>query len=89
MRKSLITITLLAIAALILTGATAPAAEQSGHQRSGKPAPAARLLPMKRATSGYSCAAYGAGFVKVEGTETCVKLGGAVSVGAGTSSGSR
>jgi hypothetical protein len=89
MRKSLFSNSLLAIAALILTSATAPAAEQSGHQRSDKPAPATRLLPMKRATSDNSCAAYGAGFVKVEGTETCVKLGGAVSIGAGTSSGAR
>jgi hypothetical protein len=89
MRKSLLTISLLAIAALILTGATARAAEQSGPQKSGKPASATKLLPVKHATSGNSCAAYGAGFVKVEGTDTCVKLGGAISIGAGTSSGSR
>jgi hypothetical protein len=89
MRKSPLSNSLLAIAVLFLTGAAALAAEQSGPQKSGKPAPAARLLPMKGATSGNSCAAYGAGFVKVEGTETCVKLGGAISIGAGTSSGSR
>src|SRR5438128_1360 len=67
MRKSLI-----AIAALVLTGATALAAEQSEHQRSGKVAASGKLLPLKRATSGNSCAAYGAGFFKVEGSETCV-----------------
>ncbi len=89
MRKSLRSIPLLAITALILTGVTAPATEQSGHQKSGKPAPATRLLPLKGATSGNSCAAYGAGFVKIEGTDTCVKLGGAISIGAGTSSGAR
>jgi hypothetical protein len=84
MRKSM-----LAIAALALTGVAALAAEQTGHQKSDKAAPSGRLLPLKRATSGHACAAYGAGFVKVEGTETCVKIGGAVSVGAGTSAGSR
>jgi len=31
------------------------------------------------------CAAYGAGFVKVEGTRTCVKIGGTVSVEGGRS----
>ena len=39
--------------------------------------------------SSNSCAPYGAGFVKVEGTDTCVKLGGAVSIGAGSSAGGR
>ena len=31
------------------------------------------------------CAAYGAGFVRVEGTTTCVKVGGTVRVEAGRS----
>ena len=31
------------------------------------------------------CAAYGAGFVKVEGSSTCVKIGGTVSVEGGRS----
>ena len=84
MRKSL-----LAMATLVLTGGAALAAEQSGHPRSDKAAPAGKLLPLKRETSGTSCAAYGAGFVKVEGTETCVKIGGAVSIGAGALAGSR
>ena len=80
---------MLAITALVLTVAAALAAEQTGHQKSDKAAPAAKLLPLKRATSGNSCAAYGAGFVKIEGSDTCVKVGGAVSIGAGTSAGSR
>jgi hypothetical protein len=84
MRKSL-----LAIMALMLTGAAALSAEQPGHQRSDKAAASGKVPPLQRATSGNSCAAYGAGFVKVEGTETCVKIGGAVSIGAGTSAGSR
>ena len=37
------------------------------------------LRPIK----GNPCAMYGAGFVKVEGSDTCVKIGGGVSVEAG------
>jgi hypothetical protein len=44
---------------------------------------------LKRPSSANACAEYGAGFVKIEGTNTCMKIGGAVSVGAGASSGSR
>ncbi|MDI1265822.1 MAG: hypothetical protein PS018_21475 [bacterium] len=48
-----------------------------------------KQLPLKGAASPSACAQYGAGFVRVEGTQTCVKVGGAVSVGAGASTGSR
>ena len=81
--------TLLAIMAVLLTVVAALAAEQSGRQKPRKAAPSGNVLPLKGATSSNSCAAYGAGFVKVEGTETCAKIGGAVSIGAGTSAGSR
>jgi hypothetical protein len=40
-----------------------------------------KLAPAKRTVNG--CAAFGAGFAKVEGSDTCVKIGGAVSVGGG------
>jgi hypothetical protein len=36
-----------------------------------------------RPVSSNPCAKYGAGFVKVEGSDTCVKIGGGVSVEAG------
>ena len=39
--------------------------------------------PLKGKASSNSCAGYGAGFVKLEGTDTCVRIGGSVSVGAG------
>ena len=52
-----------------------------------KIAPPSKLVPAQRAVNG--CAAYGAGFVKVDGTDTCVKIGGAVSIGVGGSVGSR
>ena len=58
-------------------------AEPSGAQKGNKSGTSDRLLPVKRSGAANSCAAYGAGFVKLEGTDTCVKIGGAVSIGAG------
>ncbi len=65
--------------------AIAPAfAETPPRPRADPPASTAKVLPLKRAAS--ACAAYGAGFVRVEGTGTCVKLGGSVDVGVAASS---
>ena len=83
MRKSL-----LVIVAVVLSPAGA-FAEQPRVPKSDKAATSGKVLPLKRATPANSCAEYGAGFVKVEGTNTCMKIGGAISVGAGVSSGSR
>jgi hypothetical protein len=83
MRKSL-----LVMFALVLASAVA-AAEQPRFQKADKAAPSGKSLPLKRPNSANACAQYGAGFVKIEGTNTCMKIGGAVSVGAGVSSGSR
>jgi hypothetical protein len=80
--------TLVAIVVALLSASLA-VAEPSGGQKPDKPANSARLLPLKRAGAGNPCAAYGADFVKVEGTGTCVKIGGAVSIGVGTSGGLR
>jgi hypothetical protein len=74
--------------AVVLASAAA-AAEQPRPQKPDKAATPGKLLPLKRSNSANACAEYGAGFVKVEGTSTCVKIGGAVSVGAGVSGGSR
>jgi len=43
--------------------------------------------PLSRAP--HSCAALGPGFVKVEGSDTCVRIGGSISIGAGGGSGVR
>jgi hypothetical protein len=76
-----------------MLSATAALAEPAGQQKSRTAPPSAppsgKLLPLKGAGAGNSCARYGAGFVKVEGADTCVKIGGSVSIGAGMSSGSR
>ena len=83
MRKSL-----LVMMAVVLPSVAA-AAEQPRPQKPGKAATSGKLLPLKRSNSANACAEYGAGFVKIEGTNTCMKIGGAVSVGAGVSGGSR
>ena len=44
-----------------------------------------KTTPPPRETQGNPCAAYGAGFVKLEGTTTCVKVGGTVRVETGRS----
>jgi hypothetical protein len=82
MRKSL-----LVMMAVVL--ASVAAAEQPRFQKADKAVPSGKSLPLKRPSSANACAEYGAGFVKIEGTSTCIKIGGAVSVGAGVSGGSR
>jgi hypothetical protein len=77
--------------AIVIAGlpASVIAAEQSGNQKSDKPLTSRRLLPVKGSGTGNACAAYGPGFVKLDGTDTCVKIGGAFSLGVDSSSGSR
>jgi hypothetical protein len=60
-------------------------AEQPGPLRPDKPASSDRLLPLKGAAAPNSCSAFGPGFVKVDGTGTCIKVGGSASISAGGS----
>jgi hypothetical protein len=83
MKKSiLVIVAVLSMPAVLL--AIVPVAAQSAGTPGpyGSTAPT-RQLPVKGAKSANSCAAYGPGFIKVEGTDSCVKIGGALSVGAG------
>ena len=80
--------TLLAIVVAVLPPSVGVAA-QSSSQKPDKWVTPVRPLPVKRTGSANSCLAYGSGFVKLEGTETCVKIGGAISIEAGSSSGWR
>ena len=73
----------------VVLPAVAAAAEQPRLQKPDKAATSGKVLPLKGASSANACAEYGAGFVKIEGTNTCMKIGGAVSIGAGVSGGSR
>jgi porin-like protein len=74
---------------IVVLSSVAAVAEQPRLQKADKAATSGKLLPLKRSNSANACAEYGAGFVKIEGTNTCMKIGGAVSIGAGASSGSR
>lgn len=79
---------LLAIVAAVLPALTA-LAEQPAGRKPLKAATSGKLLPLRGAASVQSCAAHGAGFVRIEGSDTCVKIGGAVSIGAGGYMGAR
>lgn len=46
---------------------------------------AAKPLPAARPKPAASCAEYGAGFVRLEGSGDCVKIGGGIDVGVGGS----
>jgi hypothetical protein len=72
---------LLLLAIIPLLG-TSVAAEQTRPLKLDQP-DSGRNLPVTQPRSDNSCAAYGAGFVKLAGTDTCVKVGGSISVGAG------
>jgi hypothetical protein len=54
--------------------------------RDGRPDKPAKSLPLRPAKAAVNpCAEYGAGFVMIEGSSTCIKVGGSLSVGAGAS----
>jgi hypothetical protein len=72
------------IVALVLMMAGA-SAEQPRLPNAGKSAPSGKQIPLKNGRSANSCAEYGAGFIRVEGTNTCMKVGGSISVEAGVS----
>jgi hypothetical protein len=73
--------TFLLIVALAALSASSAQAEQSRERKPDKPAVSIPLRPAKTAVN--PCAEYGAGFVRVDGSSTCVKIGGTISVGAG------
>jgi len=76
---------LLVIAVAALLPASSAAAEQLRHQKSDKTISTGRQIPLKGTRTDGSCAVYGAGFARVDGSQTCVKIGGAVSIGVGGS----
>ena len=63
-------------------------AEPANHTKQDYSTPLDRLPPAKIA-AGNPCAAFGPGFVKVDGTDTCVKGGGAFRVDVRGGAGSR
>jgi hypothetical protein len=75
------------LAILMLSGTSQVLAEQARPLKLETPVTTDK--PLKGKASSNSCAAYGPGFVKLEGTDTCVQIGGSISIGAGTSTGRR
>ncbi|MBI5132150.1 MAG: hypothetical protein HZA66_22125 [Rhodopseudomonas palustris] len=76
----------LAIAALPVA-ASAQGLSRGFSDASPADRPAAKpLAAAPKQTRSNPCAAFGAGFVQVEGSTTCVKLGGGIDVGVGGSS---
>jgi hypothetical protein len=73
-----IVIPVLAVSAALAQSTVAP---KPDHTKASE-----KLLPLKRSGSSNACAAYGPGFVKVEGTDTCARIGGSISVDVGGSS---
>jgi hypothetical protein len=74
---------------VILIGliAISPAcAETPARPAAEQPVPAVKVLPLKGASGTSACSAYGAGFAHVEGSGTCVKVGGSIDVGVAASS---
>lgn len=76
---------LLAIVIAVLPASVALAEPTSNQKPPKQSAAPDRLFPTKGARAGNSCAAYGPGFVKVDGTETCVKPGGGIGIETGRS----
>ena len=77
---------------LAIVTATLPAlsalAEQPVFPKPETTAKPGKLLPLKGA-SANSCSAFGPGFVRIAGSDTCMKAGGYVSSGASAYMGAR
>jgi hypothetical protein len=73
--------TVFPVVVLAVLSVSAAPAQQS---RGGKPEKQAKSLPLRPAKAAANpCAEYGAGFVKIEGSSTCMKIGGSLGVGVG------
>ena len=76
------------LAASILLGPVAPTsalAQQLDLKTQRPRSDDSKLKPVARPRPTTSCAEYGAGYVRVEGTGSCVRLGGGINVGVGGS----
>jgi hypothetical protein len=75
--------TIVPVIVLALLSASSASAQQSRDRKPGKPAASVPLRPAKAAAN--PCAEYGPGFVRIEGSSTCMKIGGSFGVGVGGS----
>jgi hypothetical protein len=75
--------TIVPVIIVAVLSASAALAQQSRDSKPDKPAKSLPLRPAKAAAN--PCAEYGAGFVRIEGSSTCIKIGGSIGVGVGAS----
>jgi hypothetical protein len=70
---------------LVLVVAVVSASSASAQQsRDRKPDKPVTSVPLRAAKSAVNpCAEYGPGFVRIEGSSTCVQIGGSLGVGVG------
>ena len=73
----------LVLIGLAVLSASSASAQQSRDPKPDKPVVTLPLRPAKSAAN--PCAEYGPGFVRIEGSSTCIKIGGSISVGVGAS----
>jgi hypothetical protein len=85
-RASMRTVFIAVIIALL--SCSAVLADPANHTKPDYATPLDRLPPAKTIARN-PCAAFGSGFVKVEGTDTCVKMGGSFRIDVSGPAGSR
>ena len=86
--------TILLATVVAMLPASLALAQQSGtvkldQLKLDQPVASDKLLPLKEAGSSNPCAGMGPDFVRVAGTDSCIRIGGAVRIGVGGSVGSR
>jgi hypothetical protein len=80
MRKIVPAIVFASILATVLAASPAVAAEKPNAPIVDKPTV---NKPVVKQAKGNPCAEYGAGFARIQGSDTCVRIGGAVGVDVG------
>jgi hypothetical protein len=78
----------LAMLVAIVSG-SAVLADPASRPKLDYATPPDRLPPAKSSATSNPCAAFGPGFVKVEGTDTCIKVGGSFRVDVSGAAGAR
>ena len=74
------------IVTLLVIGLPAPALAQSQNLKAlGKKLDAPTTKPADRGNDTKACPEYGAGFYRLAGSDTCVRIGGQIGVDVGTS----
>jgi hypothetical protein len=79
---------LVAMCGLILS-ATVAIAQPTSSMLTGPRDQPRKEAPATKSRAAKSCAEYGPGFIRIEGSDSCVRVGGAISVGVGSRVGGR